>query len=281
MKTLYILGLGLLTSLPVAGQGRSSSFVTGMTVVGGDGSSCPPFVTYVGAGSPAEIAGIKSGDVLIALEGTSVSTHPEALKLLRSETPKPVTLSLIRREKPYVVTVGREKSSVLLDQQHMKLLEIGVEMIAPLDATEGEMKGKLQALALDRFVDRVFPSHYPSNEKSYYAGFEVLVLKHPTQVVVLGIEDGPASRAGVHWGDTILTVNGVDPRNKSVKELESLFSSEKPANMTMKIQRESLTKTFTFQLAEAAQVLRDNQNQLLNGTLVPLGLPERYLPCFK
>ena len=105
MKTLYILGLGLLTSLPVAGQGRSSSFVTGMTVVGGDGSSCPPFVTYVGAGSPAEIAGIKSGDVLIALEGTSVSTHPEALKLLRSETPKPVTLSLIRREKPYVVTV--------------------------------------------------------------------------------------------------------------------------------------------------------------------------------
>jgi len=281
MKTLCILGLGLLTSLPVASQGRSSSFVTGMTVVGGDGLSCPPFVAHVGVGSPAEIAGIKSGDVLIAVDGTSVSTHPEALKLLRSETPEPVMLSLMRQEKTYVVTVGREKFSVLLDHQHMKLFEIGMELYAPLDATEGEMKNKLQMLALDRFVDRVFPSHYPSNEKLYYAGFEVLILKNPTQVVVLGIEDGPASRAGVHWGDTILTVNGVDPRNKSVKELESLFSSEKPASMTIKIERDSVTRTFTFQLAETAQVLRDNQNELLNGTLVPNGLPEKYLSCFK
>jgi hypothetical protein len=43
----------------------------------------------------------------------------------------------------------------------------------------------------DRFLDRVFPTHYPSNEKLYYAGFEVLILKNPAQVVVLGIEDGP------------------------------------------------------------------------------------------
>jgi hypothetical protein len=48
----------------------------------------------------------------------------------------------------------------------------------------------------------------------------VLILKNPAQVVVLGIEDGSASRAGVHWGETILSVNGVDPRNNSVAELE-------------------------------------------------------------
>jgi len=246
--------------------------------VGGAGS-CPAFVAGVGTGSPAELAGIKSGDVLIAVDGTRVATFDEAVKLLHSETPKPVTLSLMRQEKPYVATVGREELSVLLDHQHRKLLEIG--MIVPLDATEAEMKGKTQALAPDRFVDRVFPSHYPTNEKLYYPGFEVLILKNPTQVAVLGIEDGPASRAGVHWGDIILSVNGVDPRNKPIKELELLFSNEKPSRMTMKIEREGTTKSFMFQLAEAAQVLRDNERQLLHGRPVPLGLPERYLSCFK
>jgi hypothetical protein len=37
MKTLCILGFAVLASLPVSSQGLSSSFVTGMTVVGGDG----------------------------------------------------------------------------------------------------------------------------------------------------------------------------------------------------------------------------------------------------
>jgi hypothetical protein len=34
-------------------------------------------------------------------------------------------------------------------------------------------------------------------------------------------------------------------------------------------------------LAEAAQVLRDNQRELLQGELVPLGLPEGYLYYLK
>ncbi len=51
--------------------------------------------------------------------------------------------------------------------------------------------------------------------------------------------------------------------------------------MTLKIGRDDATKEFTFKLAEAAQVLRDNPRELLQGELVPLGLPERYLYCFK
>jgi hypothetical protein len=49
----------------------------------------------------------------------------------------------------------------------------------------------------------------------------------------------------------------------------------------LKIGRDDATKEFTLKLAEAAQVLRDNQRELLQGELVPLGLPERYLCCFK
>jgi len=277
MKALCFLGLGLLISCPAVGQGPSS-FVTGIGLIGG-ADSCPMFVRYVCAPSPAQRAGVKSGDVLIAVDGTRVSTDGEALKLLQSEKPIPVTLTLVRQDKTYVATVGREQRSMLPCNQGYKLLTSG--MIAPLDATETEMNGKLASITRDRFVDRAFPTHYPSNEKLYYPGFEVMILKNPAQVVVLGIEDGPASRAGVHWGDTILSVNGLDPRNKSVTELESLFSSQKPGSMTLKIERESVTKEFTFQLAETAQLLRDNQLQLLQGELVPLGLPERYLYCFK
>jgi C-terminal processing protease CtpA/Prc len=210
--------------------------------------------------------------------GTRVSTTDEAVNLLHSETPDPVTLTLLRGEQPYVATVGRERSSLLLDS-HRKLLSNG--MVAPLDATEGEMKAKLEALAPSRFVGRVFPTHYPSDESLYYPGFEILILKDPDQVAVLGIEDGPAQRAGIHWGDTILSVNGVDPRNKSVPELERLFSSDRPATMTLKIERSGTAKDLTFQLVQAAKLLRENQYQLLDGTLVPRGLPEKYLFCFR
>jgi len=278
MKRLCVLGLGLLISCPAVGQGPSS-FGTGITLLGGE-ESCPVFVVNVIAGSPAEQAGIKSGDVLVAVNGTPISTIDGTVrKFLHSENPTPVTLSLVHEEKAYVVTVGRVRSSTIPGNQRYKDLQSG--MVVPLDATEAEMNGKLKVITQDRFVDKVFPTHYPSNEKLYYTGFEVLILKSPAQVVVLGIEDGPASRAGVHWGDTILSVNGIDPRNRSVAQLEPLFSSQKPASMTLKIGRDDATKEFTFQLAEAAQVLRDNQRELLQGELVPLGLPERYLYCFK
>jgi C-terminal processing protease CtpA/Prc len=254
------------------------AFVTGITLVGGAGS-CPVFVANVGAGTPAEHAGVRPGDVLVKVNGTHVETVHGAAKLLHSDAEKPVTLELIGSDGPYTATVQRERQSKLLQKQGYKLLSSG--MIVSLDATETEMDDKMHALTQDRFVDRVFPTHYPSDEKRYYPGFEALVLKNPSQVAVLGIEDGPASRAGVHWGDIILSVNGVDPRNKSTTDLEKLFSSEKSARMILKIQRVGTRKTFKFELAQAAKVLRDNQRRLVQGRLVPIGVPERYLSCFR
>jgi hypothetical protein len=106
-----------------------------------------------------------------------VPTFDEAVKLLHAEAETPVSFQMMRGQKPYTATVGREKLSTLLEKSGNKILESG--LIVPLDATETEMKDKTKALTQERFVDRVFPSHYPNNEKLYYAGFEVLTLKNP------------------------------------------------------------------------------------------------------
>ncbi len=208
-----------------------------------------------------------------------MATIEQSSKILYSEgQSRTVILRLKRDETVYTVTVEREILSNALKRYGSKELRMG--MIVPLDATETEMQDKLKIISQDRYADRDFPFHYPANEKLYYGGFEVLTLKNPPQVVVLGIEDGPASRAGVHWGDTILSVNGVDPRGKSVSELERLFSSERPVRMSLKVERGSLIEIYEFELAEAAQVLRNNGMQIYRGDTLPVGIPERYLPCF-
>jgi len=51
--------------------------------------------------------------------------------------------------------------------------------------------------------------------------------------------------------------------------------------MTLVIERGDLRKTFTIELAQAAEILRDNHWQVVNGKLVPLWVPEKYLPCFE
>src|SRR5262245_4606898 len=70
-------------------------------------------------------------------------------------------------------------------------------------------------------------------------------------------------------------------RNMPVVELESLLSSPKRTSMTLIISRGDLQRTFTIELAQGADVLRDNHWQFVNGKLVPLWVPEKYQPCFE
>ncbi|MGC0777479.1 MAG: hypothetical protein WCD68_09755, partial [Candidatus Acidiferrum sp.] len=101
------------------------------------------------------------------------------------------------------------------------------------DAETQEQRDVIKAMssATDRFT--VFPGHYPADKSLYYPGFEVFVWDKGSQVRVGGIEDGPASQSGVRWGDEIMSVNSVDPRGKSLAELESLLSSPKPGRMEL------------------------------------------------
>jgi C-terminal processing protease CtpA/Prc len=257
------------TCLTLFAQQGAPTYVTGASIVGGK-SPCL-FIGSVNAKSPAADAGIRSGDRIVAVDGTSVTIVQDAAQRMYSESARPVRLQLSRDGKPYNVTLQLELFTTILEKNGMKLLKGGE--VVPLDTTEIEMDHKTLALQKERFADRVFPSHYPKDEGLYYPGFEIFVLKNPSQIAVGGIEDGPASRAGVHWGDFITSVNGTDPRNMSTAELESLFTSQKPVPMRLTVDRDGVTKTFSFQLELAATVLRNNELKFFDGHLIPLGVP--------
>jgi C-terminal processing protease CtpA/Prc len=284
MRSMTRLALALLAALGLAGlpatvaraqSERDDPFAIGLALRWHEG--CPLVVGSVSPKSPASVAGIQSGDHLLKIGGVDARLLDgiKAAGLLRSDRADPVTLTLSRGGKPYSVVVKRERLSSLLARQGKKIV---AGSIVPLDTTEAEI-ARNAAFNGSRIVARVFPLHYPLDLDLYYGGFEVFVLRDPDEVTVGGLEEGPASRAGAHWGDRILAVNGVDPRGKPELALEQLFSSERPETMRLKIARPASTRTLEFPLARTADLLEANGLRLANGQLAPIGMSEEDVRC--
>lgn len=239
---------------------------------------CPMLVRGVSAKSPAEAAGIAAGDHLLAIDGTETArlNGIQAATLMRSDRATSVVLKLSRAGKPYSVAVKREKLKAQLARDGKKMVS---GIIVPEDTSAAEIK-RMAQFDGSRLEARVFPSHYPTDPETYYGGFEVFVLRNPDEVIVGGIENGPASRAGVHWGDRILSVNGVDPRGKSVAQLEQLFSRSQAEPTRLRTERTGEIRTREFKLARTADLLAENSLRLEHGQLVPAGLASADVPCF-
>jgi C-terminal processing protease CtpA/Prc len=272
MASVILMGFICLTAFA---QQKGPTYAIGASMIGTKAPCL--FIAGVYKKSPAADAGIRSGDRIVSIDGTVVITLQDATRLLHSEGSIPITLQLVRDQKAFSVTVRRQPYATILERNGVKMLDVG--MIAPVDATEAEMSHKIKRIE-EHIADRAFPLHYPNDLNLYYAGFEIFILKDPRQIAVGGIENAPASRAGIHWGDIITSVNGIDVRNKSVAELEKLFSSGQTATMTLAINRDGIKKTFTFPLEQAGKILRENQHQLVNGKMIPLGIPREYQSCF-
>jgi S1-C subfamily serine protease len=283
--------LSMLTSLACAtcfaagfpsafAQNAPDPYAIGADIIVGSKKTCPIFIGGVVAKSPAEQAGIRSGDRLLAVDGKDVRgmQPPQVRKLIRSDHPGEVRVKLWREGKVYEVVVQREKFSSILAGEGKK--QVG-GLIVPLDTSEAEVKRMMETENDERpIVGRAFPLHYPLNADLYYGGFEIFVFAHPPQVAVGGLEQGPASRAGIHQGDVILSVNGIDPTGKSPEELEALFSSTRPRSDKLVVDRVAATKTLEFQLEKVPDVLKENHLRLVHGTLIPDGLADEDVPCF-
>jgi hypothetical protein len=141
----------------------------------------------------------------------------EARSLLRTSEPKSSTIECEGERGPYTVMIGRIPDSVLYKRNGWKRGPDG--SLYPEDATPAEME-RISKMGPEPATKVFTVGHYPTNQELYYPGFEVYVWPEPKTMTVGGIEDGPAKATGVHYGDSIFSVNGASPRGKSLAELE-------------------------------------------------------------
>jgi len=273
----------LIAALAVASaahpQGSSGSYSIGISIIRGNRPDCPAFIGAVMQKSPAEKAGVQPGDVLVAVDGTPVRFE-EAAQRLRSRTATPVTLSLKRGERgdPITVVVQREPMETILRDGGEKIVQ---GRVLPLDFTDEEVSCLLR-FDTNRIVGQAAfrPTHYPENLSLYYPGFEAFTLDSPPQIAVGGVEQGPASEAGVRWGDILVSVDGVSVQGKDRAQLEAMLSSNTPRKISLVVDRCGQKRNFSFDLQRADEIMKQNRKQEVSGEIMPLGIPRHYFSCF-
>jgi S1-C subfamily serine protease len=266
-------------ALSIALPQTPESFSIGVEVDRGKRSVCPAFIGSVAKNSPAAKAGLEAGDVLVAVDGVPVSFE-DATQRLTSQAAKPVTLAVRRGDTgtPITVVVQREHRATILHDNGWKIVQ---GHMVPLDTTDEELACLLRFDENRITGQQAFrPTHYPQNLNLYYPGFEVFILNGPAQASVGGIEQGPASDAGVRWGDGLVSVDGVNVAGKTASQLEDMLSSNEPRKITIEVDRCGKIRTFSFTLERATDIMRRNQKQAVGGEVLPLGIPQKYLSCF-
>lgn len=238
---------------------------------------CPHIVWGVTNSSPAAVAGIRAGDHLLAIDGQSLAAvdGQRVAALIMGNGPGPVSLSLGRNDDRYSAVVDRERLSAVLARSGLKLVQ---GAIVRNDTSEAEV-ARMMTFDSSHVVYRLFPVHYPTDSDVYYGGFEVFVLQQRDDVLVGGIEEGPAQDAGLRWGDRILSVEGIDPRRKSSAELEHMFSSQREKSISLRVERGGTVQTITFTLDRASAIMARNGVRLDQGQIVPAGLSSDDARC--
>ena len=166
-------------------------------------SSRGALVTQVEKGSPAEQAGLQSGDVILALQG------------------KPVERSADLPPRVGAMSPGSEATMSIWRDGERKQLEV---TIGTFD-TDSSQQASVSGAGKGRLGLALRPLS-PQEKKRADAGEGLLVLE----------ADGPAARAGIRPGDVVLALNG--RAVGSVTELSELLG-ESGKHVALLVQRKS------------------------------------------
>jgi hypothetical protein len=262
-----------------AGQlGRGGVYSIGVTLEKHD-QNCALIVWNVFAHSPAALAGIKAGDEITRINGKDASlfTVKEASAAIRSTQRGEVLLTLRHKNgRQYTRHIQRAAGEDILQANGLK---DSFGALVPIETTDIEVKNMI-TFDGGRIIGRIFPLHYPTNVAAFYPGFEIFGLREPKQFMVGGIEASSAARAGIHWGDLLIQVNGVALDGKTEQELEALFLRKDPVTLRLTIERSGSRKTVEFPLEQVSAVLAENHRKLVDDHLVPDSISDKDLSCF-
>jgi S1-C subfamily serine protease len=192
-------------------------------------------VNGVSPGGPAAEAGVRAGDVIVAIQTTPVTTGRELVKVMEGIEPgDKVSLELKRDGKPVRVAVeARPLDHVFLFRNDGVPGVPAVEGLPPMPPMAGIAMGGGPHWLLEEWGDAEFASLTPGLGRYFGADKGVLVVRAP-QDASLGLQDG----------DVIVTIGGREPEN---------------GRHAMRILR-------SYQPGEAVElkILRDRRAQTLN-----------------
>lgn len=161
-------------------------------------------VSGVSDDGPASVAGLKSGDIIVAFDGTAIDASSDLPQLVSTVAPgKSAKLDVIRDGKPISLSVKLaafpdKQGQLLADASSANGAKLGV-VVAELNAREKSDLGIKNGVRVER------------------------------------VAQGAAARAGVQPGDVILQLNGVRIYNASSLKAEAgKLAYGKPAAMLVK-----------------------------------------------
>ncbi|HEX9707210.1 MAG TPA: PDZ domain-containing protein [Steroidobacteraceae bacterium] len=206
-------------------------------------------VEAVSPGGPAAEAGVKAGDVIVAIEAKPVTTGRELVKAMEAIEPgQKVELGLRREGKPVKLAVeARPLDRIFLAGPGPLLSMRTLPAVPPVPGTPFE--GQTHWL-LDEWGDAEFVTLTPGLGRYFGAEKGVLVARAPEDLA-LGLKDG----------DVIVAIGGREPQN---------------GRHAMRILR-------SYQSGEAVElnILRDRRAQTLNARIPDRGAqvhPGRHVP---
>ncbi len=213
-------------------------------------------IESVSPGGPAADAGVRPGDVIVAVQAKPVATGRELVRAMESvKAGDKVELALRRDSKPLKVAVeAREFDRALFVGVPGTPAVPAVHAFPALRAIEGLPHGGMHWL-LDDWGDAEFVTLTPALGRYFGAEKGVLVARAPEDAG-FGLQDG----------DVILAIGGREPQSGS-HAMRILRSYQPGESVELKILRDRRTQTL------AAKVPADSKRDVLRRLDAPMWTP--------
>lgn len=210
-------------------------------------------ITDVEPGTPAEEAGLRPGDEILAIDGQQVQWPDEVVRLIGRGDPRDrVSLQILRDGRRRTVQTTLERHSEVFDESGQARRQEERRMARP-DAREMRSMRERQRPEVMRGM-RGEPTGRAGRQGAL--GVELDESRRGTVEIAEIYPDSPAEEAGLRPGDQIVAVNGREV--SSADEVTELIGRSRPnQQIELTIQRGGRERTLVATLASQQEVFAE------------------------